>query len=114
MSLLTQMCIFSAGGGVHIGDNVTLSYGTTILTAGLDTNDYIRNSKMKYRKHIQKSVRIGKGTWIAANVTICPGAVIPEDSIVAAGSVVVGTLKEEKCLYGGIPAYKIKSINKKI
>ena len=103
-------CFFDFIGGGTVEDRVTLSRGVTILTSGLETVDYKEISKMKYRKHINKPVYIGEGTWIAANVTICPGSNIPERCIIAAGSVVVGNLNEADCLYGGIPARKIKTL----
>lgn len=95
-------------GRVLIGDRVTLSRGVTILTAGLDTSDYIANSKKKYRDHVIKEVQIGEGTWIAANVLICPGVRIGKNCIIAAGAVVSGDLMDDGCLYGGVPAKKIK------
>ena len=100
----------SVRGGLIIGDRVTLSHGVTVLTVGLDTTDYISNSEKKYRDHVKRPVIIGEGTWVAANVTICPGATIPERCIVAAGAVVSGALQEPDCLYGGIPAKYIKKI----
>lgn len=105
-----KIVIFSALGGVIIGNKVTLSHGVTILSVGLDTTSYAENAEKKYRDHIRKNVIIGNGTWIAANVTICPGAVIPEKCIIAAGAVVSGFLEEPECMYGGIPAKKIKKI----
>lgn len=97
-------------GGVFIEDRVTLSYGTTILTQGLDTKKYCVNSTLKFRKHIGKSVYVGEGTWIGANVTICPGSVVGKSCVVAAGAVVCGSLEENNCLYAGIPARKIKKL----
>ncbi len=107
---INQDVVIQTTGGVKIGDYVTLSRGATILTAGLDVSNYKDNSVQQYRRHISKEVMIGNGTWIGANVTICPGAMIAESSIVAAGSVVVGELMEQGCLYAGVPARKIKEL----
>lgn len=109
-----EKCFLQCGGGVEIGNRVTLSHGVTILTVGLDTQDYFSNSDRTFREHIKKSVSIGDGTWCAANVTICPGTVIPERCIVAAGSVVCGHLEESDCIYGGVPARKIKKLEKTV
>lgn len=108
---INKRCYLQCGGGVTLGDNVTLSYGTVILTQGLDTCNYISNSKNKYRIHKSGDVHIGNGTWICANVTICPGAKVANNCIVAAGSVVAGNLVENNCLYGGCPAKKIKRLD---
>ena len=97
-------------GGVSIGDRVTLSRGVTILTAGLDARDYIKNAGKRYRDHVIKDVVIGEGTWLAANVLVCPGVTIAKNCIIAAGAVVSSNLTEEGCLYGGIPARLIKRL----
>ena len=109
---INENCFLQCGGGVTIGNRVTLSHGVTIFTAGLDTLHYSENSDKRFREHVKKSVSIGEGTWCAANVTVCPGAVIPERCIIAAGSVVCGDLKESDCVYGGVPAKLIRRINK--
>lgn len=80
------------------------------MTEGLDIENYLINSRNRYRDHVSKAVVIGNGVWIAANVTVCPGTIIPNDCVVAAGAVVVGELREPNCLYGGIPAHKIRSL----
>ena len=98
------------GKHVSIGNNVTLSYGTTILTEGLDTMHYQVECKNQHRKHVYNSVRIGDGTWIAANVIILPGASVAKGCIVAAGSVVKGNLDKDNALYGGVPATFIRDL----
>lgn len=54
-----------------------------------------------------KPVTIGSDCWICANVVICPGATIGDHIIVAANSVVSGTL-EKPGVYAGAPAKLIK------
>ena len=96
--------------GVKIGNNVTLSYGTAILTAGLDVGNYVNNAKKQYRDHVLLPVEIGDGTWIAANVTVLPGVKIADCCVVAAGAVVSKDLNEPNCLYGGVPAKFIRKL----
>jgi maltose O-acetyltransferase len=55
---------------------------------------------------VPEPVVIGDRVWIGARVTICPGAVIESDVVVAAGAVVVGRL-ESGAVYGGVPARRI-------
>ena len=112
VSINRDVYIQTSGGGVTLGDRVTLSKGCFILTEGLDTNNYIENAHKRYRDHVSKNVVIGDGTWIAAGVIVCPGVSIASNSIVAAGSVVVEDLTEDGVLYGGIPAKKIRDILK--
>lgn len=97
-------------GGVVIGNNVTISRGVYILTEGLDTLNYLENSRKRYRDHIAKKVIIGNGTWIAAGTIVCPGVEIAANSIIGGGSVVSKSLTDEGAIYGGVPAKKIKEI----
>lgn len=52
---------------------------------------------------------IENGCWIGANVTVLPGVTIKSGTIVAAGAVVVRDC-EGNCIYGGVPAKKIKNL----
>lgn len=51
---------------------------------------------------------IGKDVWIGARVTIFTGVKIGDGAIIAAGSVVTKDV-EPFCIYGGVPAKKIKN-----
>lgn len=99
----------NAVGGVVLGDYDVLSHGVTILSTGLDTGKW-RNRIENEDNHIEKPIQIGENVWIGANVTICAGASIAKNSIIAAGAVVSKDLMEEGCLYGGVPAKKIKKL----
>ena len=97
-------------GGLKIGNNVTISDGAKVFTRSLDINKYLTNSTKEKRDHIDQSVEIGDGVWIAANVIVLPGVRIASRSIIAAGAVVSQDLNEEGCLYGGIPAKMIRKL----
>ncbi|MBQ6052006.1 MAG: acyltransferase [Clostridia bacterium] len=98
-------------GGVAIGDCCVISHGVTILSTGLNTSKWL-NRKFDEDLHVSAPVVIGKNVWLCANVTVCAGVSIADNSIIAAGSVVTHDLTEEGCLYGGIPANKIKELKK--
>ena len=51
---------------------------------------------------------IGKRVWISMNVIILKGVTIGDNSIVAAGRVVIHDI-EANCLAAGNPARKVKS-----
>ena len=70
-------------GGVKLGNYVTISYGATILTSGLDSKDYPDTCNCKNRKHLVAPVSIGDGVWLCANVTVTPGITIAPKIIVA-------------------------------
>ena len=103
--------IYNAWGGVNLGKCVTVSYGVTILTSGLESNDYPNICYNINRKHVVAPVVIGDGVWLCANVTVTPGVTIAPRIIVGAGSVVTKDLVKEGWLYGGIPAKPIKPLN---
>ena len=100
----------NAVGGVSIGNYDVLSHGVTIVSTGLDTSKWV-NRKGDEDTHINKPIVINDNVWIGANVTICADVTIAKNSIIAAGAVVTRDLPEEGCLYGGIPAKKIKRLD---
>ena len=57
-----------------------------------------------------KPVFIGPGVWVASYAIILPGAVIGEDSVVSAGSVVKGAFPSGQ-LISGNPAKTVKLID---
>lgn len=95
-------------GGVVIGKNVTLSYGTTILSTGYALDSWTVNKTEK--EHVHKEIVIADNVWLGANVTIVSGVTIAEGVVVGAGSVVSRSLDEANTLYAGIPAKKIKQL----
>lgn len=107
---LNENCYIQCAGGVKLGSYVTVSYGVTILTAGLNTKDYPNTCFCKNREHIFDSVVIGEGCWLCANVTVAPGVKIAPKIVVAAGSVVSRNLDKEGWLYAGVPATPIKPL----
>jgi acetyltransferase-like isoleucine patch superfamily enzyme len=62
---------------------------------------------MKYLPDIVDPIVIGNDVWIGRGCLIQPGTVIEDGVVVAANSVVRGTLKSNG-IYGGIPAKLIK------
>lgn len=100
-------------GGVEIGDCCTISYGCTILSSGLKSEDYPNICMCKYREHILKSVSIGDGVWLGTGVKVMPGVTIAPKIIVGAGAVVTKDLNKVGWLYAGVPAKPIKPLIKK-
>lgn len=98
-------------GGITIGNNVTLSRNTQILTGGLDLRNYSENAQQRYRSHTGGPVLIDDGVWIAANCVVVGGVHIPKNCVIAAGSVVNKSLSIPNALYGGVPAKFIKKLD---
>ena len=92
-------------GPVEIGNDVLIGPGTVIATV----NHAIDPEKRLAHIAVMKPVKIGNNVWIGANCTICPGAVIGDNSVIAAGAVVDKDVPPN-CIVGGVPARRIRDI----
>lgn len=92
-------------GGVAIGDNTILGNYVSIHSENHNYDN--RNKPIRLQGVCRQGVSIGKDCWIGAKVTILDGAVIGDGCVVAAGSVVRGTIPPFSVI-GGIPARVIK------
>jgi maltose O-acetyltransferase len=95
------------GESVEIGENCAISHNVRIYTLSYVADQNFNNPhKLTY----QKSVKIGNGVWIGANVLINPGVKIGDNSVIGANSVVTKDI-EPDTINGGVPC---KLIRKKI
>lgn len=74
---------------ISIGDNVTISVGVTLLTHDASIGPIAGRNVFS---DIVGPISIGNNCFIGANAIILPGVSIPDNSIVAAGSVVTKTI----------------------
>lgn len=107
-SEIERNCFILAKEKIEIGENSTLAYGVTILTAA-DPNGP-RNTLSALYPPLKAPVTIGKNCWIGANALILPGVTIGEGSVVAAGSIVTKDVPSN-VLVAGNPAIVKKSLN---
>jgi acetyltransferase-like isoleucine patch superfamily enzyme len=56
---------------------------------------------------VNTAVQIGSGTWLGAGAVVLPGANIGRNVVVAAGSVVRGTVPD-RCVVAGVPARVVR------
>jgi acetyltransferase-like isoleucine patch superfamily enzyme len=104
---INEHVFLHGGGGIKIGNSVTLSAYSKIISWGYDTSNWKDNYLEK--KHIGSEVVIGDGTWIGVGATILPGVKINGVGvIVAAGAVVTRDVNESFVVLGGTPARIIK------
>lgn len=105
-SKINSGCVIYTGNGVQIGNGVLVAANTTFASTN---HVYERRDIPIFRQGHAKGlgIIIEDDVWIGANCVILDGAYIGKGAIVAAGSVVRGKL-ESYCVYGGIPARKIK------
>lgn len=96
---------------ISIGDDVIFGPQVTIITGDHPTNILGRtiNSISDDEKpaDCDKDVIIDNDVWIGCNVTILKGVHIHTGAIISAGSVVTKDV-DSYCIYGGVPAKKIK------
>ena len=80
--------------------------GVTIATVGHPVNPELREYMYT------DPVKIGKNCWIGANVTICPGVTIGENSVIGAGGLVLHDVPENSVAARN-PCKVIRSINER-
>lgn len=84
---------------VQIGNNVTISFGVTVITHD--------NSPIKIihgMTDVVGKVVVGDNCFIGANCLLLPGVWIADHTVVAAGSVVTKSVREAGKILGGNPA----------
>ena len=101
---INHACSFLDMGGITIEDEVLIGPKVNLITENhpIDPSDR--------RALITKPILIKKRAWIGAGVTILPGVIVGENSIIAAGAVVSKDVPDN-VIVGGIPAKIIKSID---
>lgn len=97
-------CYITGRGGLTIGDYTQIAPNVVIVTANHDIYDS--------RQHICAPVKIGKYCWIGAGAKIMPGVELGDWTIVGAGAVVTRSFPDGYCVIGGVPARKIKDLEK--
>ena len=92
-------CLLDGRGGISIGDDVSISFNTSIFTGSHKIDDSRFPGKFY-------PVRIENHVYIGANATILQNVTIGEGAVVAAGSVVTKNV-EPYTVVAGVPAKKI-------
>lgn len=100
---VNQNVTFVDLGGITIEDDVLIGPGSTFITV----NHLIEPKKRRGLK--VEPILIKRNAWIGANVTILPGVIIGENSIVAADSTVTKNVPNN-VIVAGSPAKKIREI----
>lgn len=101
---IMQGCYIQGKGGIEIGDYTQIAPNVAIVSANHDLYDT--------RQHIPAKVTIGKYCWIGAGAKIMPGVTLGDWTIVGAGAVVTKSFPEGYAVLGGIPAKKLKDLDK--
>lgn len=105
--LMSPGTTITAADSIHIGDNCMFAAGCYI--ADSDWHG-IYNRLRPFR--CTKPIVLKDNVWIGHGAKVCKGVTIGENSVVAAGSVVVKDVPDN-VVVGGNPAKVIKAINPK-
>ena len=97
-------CFVACSKGIRIGNNVTLGWDVNIR----DNDGHAIIDQLTGAISESKEVRIGNHVWLCAHADILKGAVIPDKSIVAYGSLVTKAFDRSGVLLGGVPAKMLK------
>jgi acetyltransferase-like isoleucine patch superfamily enzyme len=98
-------CFFDLREKVVIGNNVIISMQCTFITH-IDLNN---NSLSRLYKAASEAIYLEENCYIGARSMILKGVKINKYSFIAAGSLVIRSV-EEKCMVGGVPAKKLKTL----
>jgi len=122
---VSSSVIFNSVSGLEIGDHVYIAHNTVILGIKIVIEDEVligpncvisggnhtfSNESFRFGKKQNREVIIKKGSWVGGNCSIVGGAILPKQSILAAGSVLNKEFNQSKMIYGGVPAKCLKKI----
>ena len=98
-SHINRGCTLDGRGILEIGNNVSISHGSKLMTGGHDVQH--RNFPGIYEK-----IKIEDYAWLGVNCVVLKGITIGKGAVVAAGAVVTKDVPEYT-IVGGIPAKPI-------
>jgi len=102
------------GRGSHIVAHCSLVIGDDVFTGPYvyitDQNHGYADPDVPIGRQtpLNAPVRIGSGSWLGAGAVVLPGADIGRNVVIAAGSVVRGTVPD-RCVAAGVPARVVRS-----
>ena len=96
---ITGPVLIIARKSIILDDNCILSWNITIMDH--DAHNIIVNNKVS---NVSKGIHIGKRCWIGFNTTILKGSIIPENTIIAAQTMITqSTTGKNNSIIAGIP-----------
>jgi maltose O-acetyltransferase len=95
-SVINHSCLLYTTGGLIIGENVSISSGTWLVTGTHDMNDPLFPDRYL-------PIVIGNYAWIGIRATILAGVTIGEGAVVMAGAMVTRDVPPYTVV-GGVPA----------
>ena len=96
----------------HLDCTNTISIGKFSTIAGYNSQLLTHSINLLESRQDSAPIRIGDYTFVGTNVVILGGARLPNYSVLGAKSLLNHSFENEWYLYAGVPAKKIKEINK--
>ncbi len=92
-------CFVATGaGGIEIGENVIVGPNVNIVSVNYRTDQL--DVHLEDLGHTSKGIKIGKNVWIGAGCTVLDGAVIGDNTVVVANSLVNRRFKPNVIIAG--------------
>ena len=85
---------------IKIKDHVTISHGCVLIT---HSQTPVRSSLLKEKINHVREIIIDNGAWIGIKTIVLPGAYIPVNCLIGAGSVVPAIEMQPNSVYAGNP-----------
>ena len=102
---INRQCLFDASTDIVLEDNVYLSYGVSLITS----THQIGASEQRATVVECQPIRIGRGSWLGAHVTVLPGVSIAPGCVIAASATVIQDTEPDG-LYAGTPATRVRDL----
>jgi acetyltransferase-like isoleucine patch superfamily enzyme len=110
-SVISTGCdIRAAGGTIRIGEGSVVSQYNVLVAANHVIKPGEPRIHVRWDESERRGIDIGNNVWAGAHCVFLPGTVVGDDAVIAAGSVVRGTIPPGE-LWGGVPARKIRAID---
>jgi len=90
----------------------TVEIGDFTILAGAGISFFTHSINITENKQETKPIKIGNYCMIGAHSVLTKGVVLPDYSILTANSTLHKIFKEEYSLYSGVPAVKVKDLDK--
>lgn len=100
---LAPNVIINAIDTITLEDQVMVGFNTVLVSG----NHTLLDMSYRYGQSKRSPIKIGKGSWVAANCTVIAGTHLGKACLVAANSAISGDCSAHG-IYGGVPARKLK------
>ena len=115
----------SVRGDLHLGDGFNMTAESTIVCAKeirfgndcllswdilvMDTDEHALYNKENERINPDKAIQVGDHVWIGCKCVLLKGAVVPDNTVVAAGTLLTSSFSGEHQVIGGNPPSVLKN-----